>query len=74
MQNLPNSQGYIFHTVEHFTTKLCNFTQTWVWSSVKFGVVIGKSGRGSDITLRNHIALQDNSPFNSPQSVLVEAL
>ena len=44
-----------------------------MWSLVKLGVVIGKSGRGSGITLRNHIALRDNSPFDSPQSVLVEA-
>ena len=27
-QNLPNSPGYIFrHILEHFTTKLCNFTK-----------------------------------------------
>ena len=27
VQNLPNSQGYIFHILEHFTTKLCNFSK-----------------------------------------------
>ena len=27
IQNLPNLQGYIFHSLEHFTTKLCSFTK-----------------------------------------------
>ena len=27
IQNLPTSQGYIFYCLQHFTTKLCNFTK-----------------------------------------------
>ena len=27
IQNLQISQGYIFHILQHFTTKLCNFTK-----------------------------------------------
>ncbi len=27
IQNLQTSQGYIFHILQHFTTKLCNFTK-----------------------------------------------
>ena len=27
-ENLPTSQGYIFYSSQHFTTKLCNFTKS----------------------------------------------
>ena len=27
MQNLPNLQGYIFYSLQHFTTKLRNFSK-----------------------------------------------
>ena len=32
----------------------CGHWKMWVWSLGKLGVVIGKSERGLDISLRNH--------------------
>ena len=43
IQNLQTSQGYIFHILQHFTTKLCNFTNfNMLFNTVVLNFTISK--------------------------------